>query len=460
MVYTRGNAADFDRWAFQEGCTGWSYLECLPYFKKSQTHESGANDYRGDSGPLWTERGKSTNVLHDVLIEAGQQAGYRLNEDFNGQEQEGVGRYDCTIKDGVRCSTASAYLRVAMNQSDQLTVSTDTLVHRVIFNKLRAVGIQYHDKQQQIRTAYADKEVILCGGAINSPQLLMLSGIGPADHLRQHSIPVVVDLQGVGQNLHDHLQADLQYYCKKPVTLNRNWLPQRGIPAIYKWYTQGTGALSLSNIESGGFLRSSSDITYPDVQLHFVPVLLFKHGLQMSFFHGYVVTTTPVRPTSRGTIELKSSNPNEYPLIDPNYLSTQQDVQDLRRAVTMTREIMHQRAFNDYMSKEIYPGAKRQTDDDIDAYNREESETIYHPVGTCKMGSSSDKMAVVDTNCRVRGVDGLRVVDASVMPSVVSGNTNAPVVMIAEKVADMILGKTLLPKTDLDGYQSKIKTAK
>ncbi|XP_041484504.1 choline dehydrogenase, mitochondrial-like [Lytechinus variegatus] len=447
MCYVRGHAYDYDRWE-QEGALGWSYADCLPYFKLSQCHEFGEDDYRGGDGPLHVSRGTSKNPLFDTFIKAGEECGYPVTSDMNGYQQEGFGYMDMTIYKGLRWNTANAFLRTGdVLQRKNLTVHPRSFVNRVVFEGEKAVGIEYIRKNTTL-IARASDEVILCGGAVNSPQLLMLSGVGNADDLNELGIPVVTHLPGVGQNLQDHLEIILQYSCTKPVTLYKaQWkFPHVMLAIGLQWFMFQTGLGASNHFEAGAFFRSRAFIEHPDIQLHFLPSAAFDHGQVEGNCHAFQAHINTLRATSRGFIKLKSRNPKEQPLIDPNYLETEIDRWELREGIKLTREIFQQPAFDDYRGEEIMPGSSVQSDSDLDAYIRSTGSTIYHPSCTCKMGSEDDSMAVVDHSTRVFGLENLRVVDASIMPSVVSGNTNAPTIMIAEKAADIILGNKPLER--------------
>ncbi len=450
MVYVRGHAYDYDRWA-AKGLPGWSYADVLPYFRRAETWQNGANDYRGGDGPLHVSRETTPNPLFDAFIEAGKQAGYPFTADMNGYQQEGFGRMDMTIHRGRRWSAATAYLKPAMKRPN-LSVKTGALTTRIVFEGQRATGVEYA-MGRTVSVARAEREVILSGGAINSPQLLMLSGIGPADHLGEHGIPVVADLPGVGQNLQDHLELYVQYECTKPITLYSSTRPWNQVWIGLEWFLFQTGMGASAHLEAGGFIRSQSGVEHPDLQYHFLPSVVWDHGRIMPDRHAFQAHVGPMRPTSVGTVTLNSADPRQHPKIQPNYLATEGDRREMRDAVKLTREIFAQNAFTPYRGPEMAPGADVKTDAEIDAFVRRKADSAYHPSCTCKMGV--DEMAVVDGETRVRGLDGLRVVDASIMPDVVSGNLNAPTIMMAEKAADMILGKAPPAPSNAPVYEAQ-----
>ena len=446
MVYIRGHAYDYDRWEAL-GATGWSYADCLPYFQKSQTHELGGDDYRGGEGPLHVSRGLTNNPLHKAFIEAGQQAGFPYTDDMNGYQQEGVGWMDMTIHRGVRWSAAKAYLRPILYRPN-IDTENSVMASRVIFDGSKAVGVEYQ-QYGQTKRVYAEKEVILCGGSINSPQLLMLSGVGNADDLGKLDIPVVSHRPGVGENLQDHLEVYVQQKCKKPVTLySAQWkFPHNMVAIGLEWFKERTGWGATAHLESGGFVRTKPGVDHPDIQFHFLPAVVIDHGRKTGHCHAYQLHVGSLRSESRGNIKLKSANPAEHPVIDFNYMSTESDKEELRAAVRLSRDIFAQSAFDAYRQDEIAPGVDVQSDEQIDAFIREMADSAYHPSCTAKMGQESDPMAVVDPSCRVIGTEGLRVVDASIMPHIVSGNLNGPTIMLAEKAADIILDHAPLPKS-------------
>lgn len=440
MIYTRGHARDYDGWR-QMGLPGWGFADVLPYFRRAEGNENGADAFHGADGPLCVSNALKTNPLFETFIAAGQEAGFPVTPDFNGPQQEGVGPYQFTIRNLERCSAAAAYLRPALARPN-LKVETHALTTRLLFENGRAIGVEYVQGGETKR-AFATREIVLSGGAINTPQLLMLSGIGKADYLQGFGIEVVKDLPGVGQNLQDHLDCTILQECLKPITLHsQTGNARKLITALrYVLFKQGLGRSV--GLESGAFLKTRAGLEMPDIQIHFVAAFMRDHGRIKSDRHGYAVHVCQLRPESRGFIGLKSTDPRRAPLIEPNYLSAPNDIHVLREGVKLTRRILAQPAMQAFRGPEFWPGEARQSDAEIEAWIREAAETIYHPVGTARMGT--DPMAVVDAQCRVHGVDALRVVDASVMPTLIGGNTNAPTIMIAEKISDHMLGRAMLP---------------
>jgi choline dehydrogenase len=443
MVYIRGHASDYDRWA-QLGLTGWGWSDVLPYFRKAEDSERGADDFHGSGGPLHTSRkGALPNPLNDAFLTAAQQAGHPRTDDFNGPQFEGAGFYDATIKDGQRFSAAKAYLTAEVRRRTNLTILTNCQVEKVVMAGKRATGVAY--KRGGSSEVAEGRDIILCGGAVGSPHLLMLSGIGPAAHLQAMGVSVAHAAADVGGNLQDHLDIILQWRCSQPVTLNSNASFLGKMTSLAKWVFAKTGNGAHMPTPTGAFLATREGLAAPDVQMHFMPVKGQPHGRgQINPEHGYQLHVCQLRPESRGTIRLRSPDSQAPPAIDPNYLSAPEDVETLYRGVCMAREIGRQPAMAGYNAGEVWPGDGVQGRDALVAAMRDWAETIYHPVGTCRMGV--DDAAVVDGQCRVNGVEGLRVVDASVMPYLVSGNTNAPTIMIAEKVADMVLASQKLQK--------------
>jgi choline dehydrogenase len=443
MCYTRGQREDYDGWAAL-GCTGWSYPDVLPYFRRAEDQARGANEYHGVGGPLAVSDLRHVNPLSQVFVEAARAVGIPANDDFNGARQEGVGLYQVTQREGRRCSAAVAYLAPVRGRAN-LAVVTHALATRVLVERGRVTGLEYVVRGRVERVAAP--EVVLSGGAVNSPQLLMLSGIGPAADLARLGIPVLADLAGVGRNLQDHLDYCTLYKCRTADTYDFGKLGEAMVGLRYAFSRSGPGTSNVA--ESGGFARTARAIdARPDVQLHFVPAQLDDHGRNRLPGHGYTIHACVLRPASRGTITLASANAATKPVIQPRYLTEPADVDTLIAGIRLCREIGEARAFDAFRGPEIFPGPERRTDEQILESIRVKAETIYHPVGTCRMGPESEREAVVDLELRVRGVNGLRVVDASVMPTLVSGNTNAPTIMIAERAAELMLGARTAQASD------------
>ena len=449
MVYVRGHPLDFERWE-EEGARGWGYRNVLPYFRRAERFRGAADAYRGDAGPLTTAHGRKCNPLYDAFIEAGRQAGYAVSADLNGERQEGFGPLGMTVRDGVRSSTASAYLKPAMKRPN-LEVVTHALASGIAFDGRRAVGVRYRRRGRE-QTAKARREVILCGGPINSPQLLKLSGVGPAAELRSLGIDVVADRPGVGENLQDHLEFTFQVASKQPITLFAHTGLMRRALIGAQWLVRGRGLGASNHFEAGGFIRSRAGARYPDIQFHFLPMAVAYDGSTLAKEHGFQAHVGPMRSKSRGSVRLRSAEPMDSPRIHFNYMSHPEDWTETRACVRLTREIFAQPAFDPYRSREIKPGAECVSDDAIDAFVCEHIDTAYHPSCSCKMGSPMDPFAVVDPQTRVIGVEALRVIDSSIMPSITNGNLNAPTIMLAEKAADMIRGLDPLPASNAPYY--------
>lgn len=443
MVYVRGHACDFDQWE-EHGAKGWNYQTVLPYFKRAESWKGGADAYRGGDGPLSTNNGNdmSMNPLYQAFINAGAEAGYGMTDDYNGYRQEGFGPMHMTVKDGVRASTSNAYLRRAMKRPN-LTVLTGVLTKRVLFDGKRAVGLEYRENGQ-IKQSKASKEVILSAGSIGSPTILQRSGVGPKKVLDNAHVPVVHNLPGVGENLQDHLEVYFQYWCKEPVSLNSKLgLISKGMIGT-RWILFKDGLGATNHFESCGFIRSRAGLKWPNIQYHFLPAAMRYDGQAAVDGHGFQVHVGPNKPESRGKVWIESNDPEAKPRIQFNYISTEQDKQDWRDTIRLTRELLQQSALDQYRGEEIQPGMHVQTDEQIDRWVKDNVESAYHPSCTCKMGADDDPMAVLDEECRVRGVENLRVVDSSIFPTITNGNLNAPTIMVAERAADMILGKSLL----------------
>lgn len=457
MCYIRGNAMDLDNWAKMDGLEDWSYADCLPYYKKSETRDVGENDYHGGTGPVsvtTSQRGTAigSNVLFNAMVEAGVQAGYPRTDDLNGYQQEGFGPMDRTVTPkGRRSSTARGYLDMAKSRPN-LTIKTHAVTDKILFSGKRAIGVQYlQGNDKNPTTVHAKREVILSAGAIASPQILQRSGVGAKNLLDEFKIPVVHDLPGVGENLQDHLEMYLQYECKKPVSLYPalKWYNQPAIGA--EWLFLGTGIGASNQFEAGGFIRTRPEFEWPNIQYHFLPVAINYNGSNAVEEHGFQAHVGSMRSPSRGHIRLKSLNPHDHPSILFNYMSHEQDWQEFRDGIRITREIMHQPALDDYRGREISPSRQAQTDAELDEFVRNHAETAYHPSCSCKMGM--DDMAVVDGQGRVHGLEGLRVVDASIMPLIITGNLNATTIMMAEKIADVMRGQKL-PRSTAGYYKA------
>ena len=445
MAYVRGNRADYDRWA-ASGLASWSYAHALPYFRRQESWEGGGNRYRGGDGPLTTRVSRYQDPLVESMIEAGIAAGHPAVADYNGAEQHGIARMQFTIRNGLRCSTAVAYLRPVLSRGN-LTVVTEALAKRVVFEGKRAVGIEYvHGGQSAI--ARADREVLLAGGVINSPQLLMLSGIGDPEQLRAHQITVQAPLKGVGKNLQDHVMAPMPYRRKEPGPFQRNMRLDRLAIELAKGFLLGTGFTTDLPGPIAAFLKSESSLPVPDVQLlfHAGPIAggPYLPPFKNAFSDGFAFIPAVLRPESRGEVKLASADPSTPPRIHQNFLSTDRDWKTLRAGMRMARDIARQSPLAPFVQAELAPGKGKDADADLDAHVRATAITVHHPLGTCKMGLGTDAMAVVDENLRVFGIERLRVVDASVMPDLVGGNINGPVIMIAEKAADLIRGRPAL----------------
>lgn len=449
LVYIRGNAMDFDAWEAQ-GAAGWGYRHVLPYFRRAETRQAGADEYRGGDGPLHTQYGPIKNPLYEAFVQAAVQAGYPRTDDVNGYQQEGFGRMDMTVHRGRRCSAARAYLRPAMKRPN-LAVKTGVAVTRVMFEGRRATGVAFIEGGEQ-RSVRARREVILAGGSINSPQLLKLSGVGPAAELQAHGVDVVHDLPGVGENLQDHLEFYFQQACVQPITLYaaQGLLAKAAIGL--RWLVRHDGLGATNHFETCGFIRSRAGERYPDIQYHFLPIAVSYDGKSLASEHGIQAHVGPMRSKSRGHVRLASGDPLAAPKIVFNYMSHEEDWRDMRACVRLTREIFAQPAFAPYRGREIQPGAEVVSDAAIDAFIRDKVESAYHPCGTCRMGAADDPASVVTPDAKVIGVEGLRVVDASIMPSITNGNLNAPTIMMAEKAADMIRGKAALAASNARVY--------
>ncbi|MGD9918538.1 MAG: choline dehydrogenase [Paenirhodobacter sp.] len=443
MVYVRGHACDFDHWA-EQGATGWSYADVLPYFKRMENwhgHDDGGDpDWRGHSGPLHITRGPRKNVLFEHFIEAGAAAGYPVTRDYNGRQQEGFGPMEATIWKGRRWSAANAYLRPALKGGNLEIIRG--LARRVVFEQGRAVGVEY-ERGGKVEVLRARAEVVLAASSLNTPKLLMLSGIGPAAHLREMGVEVLADRPGVGANLQDHLEIYMQFAAQEPVTLYKYWNLWGKALVGAQWLFTKKGLGASNQFEACGFIRSDKGVQYPDIQYHFLPIAVRYDGKAAAEGHGFQVHTGPMRAKSRGSVTLRSPDPRANPVIRFNYMSHPDDWSDFRKVVRLTREIFAQAPIAAHVKHEIQPGAAVQSDAEIDAFIRDHAESAYHPCGTARMGRADDPMAVVDPEGRVIGVEGLRVADSSIFPRVTNGNLNAPSIMTGEKMADHILGRRL-----------------
>lgn len=461
LVYIRGHACDFDEWE-SLGAKNWSYRNCLPYFKRAEQYKFGGDDYRGGAGPLSTNNGNNMqNPLYGAWVEAGAEAGYIKTDDCNGYMQEGFGAMHMTVKDGVRWSTANAYLRPAMSRPN-LTVITHAMTRRILLEGKRAVGVEY-DQGGQTHKVMCNREVLVASGPIGSPHLLQRSGIGPAAVLKNAGIEVRHDLPGVGENLQDHSEIYIQYACKEPVTLNgkMNLLGKALIGLRWLLFKDGLGASN--HFEAGGFIRSSKGLRWPDIQFHFLPAAMRYDGDKPFKGHGFMVLTGPNKPKSRGHVRALSADPYQHPQIRFNYLASEEDREGFRRCVRLTREIIAQPAMDRFRGEELAPGPQVQTDEEIDAFVRANMESTMHPCGSCRMGE--DDMAVVDSALRVHGLQGLRVIDSSVFPSEPNGNLNAPTIMLAERAADLVRGRQPLAPADVpvgmvEGWEEQQRSRK
>ena len=449
MVYVRGHARDFDQWE-EKGAAGWSYKDCLPYFKRSETWYKGEDDYRGGNGPVATSNGNNMklNPLYKAFIGAGQDAGYPKTSDYNGKQQEGFGPMHMTVGNGVRSSTSNAYIKPAKNRPN-LKILSGVLVQRVLLKNKVARGVEYkvNGKTEKLN---ASKEVILCAGSIGSPQLLQLSGIGPKEVLQSAGVEVKHHLPGVGENLQDHLEVYFQYHCKKPITLNSKLnLFSKGLIGI-QWILSKTGLGATNHFESCGFIRSRVGLEWPNIQYHFLPAAMRYDGNAAMSGHGYQVHAGVNKVNSRGSIKINSSEAEAKPTILFNYLEDKQDIQDWRDCIRLTREILNQPSLDEFNAGEASPGDNINSDDEIDAWVRANVESAYHPSCSCKMGDLEDTMTVVDNEGRVNGIQSLRVIDSSIFPTIPNGNLNGPTIMLAEKMADVVLGKTPLKAMNND----------
>lgn len=449
MVFVRGHARDFDCWE-EAGARGWGFRDVLPYFKRMETAHGGEEGWRGTDGPLHVTRGTLSNPLYRAFTDAGVEAGYGFTADYNGARQEGFGPMEMTVWKGRRWSAANAYLKPALKRAN-VQLRTGIHVENIAFEGRRAVGVVVR-RWGKLETIRARREVILSASSINSPKLLMLSGIGPAGHLREHGIDVIANRPGVGGNLQDHLEVYVQQACTRPITLNAHLGLFARAKIGVRWMALGTGLGSTNHFEACAFIRSDAGVSYPDLQMHFLPAAVRYDGRAAATAHGFQVHIGPMRSPSRGTVRLRSGEPRAAPRIRFNYMSRDEDWRDFRKAIRLTREIFAQPAFADYRGDELAPGSKAQSDADLDAFVSENVESAYHPCGTCRMGAADDVHSVVDPECRVIGTEALRVVDSSIFPEITNGNLNGPSILVGEKAADMILGRPALPASNLEPW--------
>lgn len=448
MVYVRGHAMDYDHWE-ESGAQGWAYADVLPYFKRMESWHDGGHGgdagWRGTDGPLHVSRGPRKNPLFEAFVKAGAQAGYEATDDYNGEKQEGFGPMEQTVWNGRRWSAANAYLRPAQRTGNVELIRA--LAQRVVIEDGRAIGVEVL-RGGKTEVIGAEREVVLAASSINSPKLLMLSGIGPAAHLAEHGIEVVADRAGVGQNLQDHLELYIQMAASQPITLYKHWNVLSKAVIGAQWLFTKTGMGASNQFESAAFVRSKAGVPYPDIQYHFLPIAVRYDGQAAAEGHGFQAHTGPMRSKSRGAVSLRSGNPADDPVIRFNYMSHPEDWEDFRTCIRLTREVFAQDAFKPFVKHEIQPGADMQTDAELDSFIAEHAESAYHPCGTCKMGAADDPMAVVDPQARVIGVEGLRVADSSIFPRITNGNLNAPSIMVGEKVSDLLLGHDPLARAN------------
>ena len=449
MVYVRGHARDFDTWASM-GAAGWAYADVLPYFKRQENVEGGDHTWRGHDGPLYVKKGLLQNPLYQAFIDAGRQAGYPMTRDYNGHQQEGFAAMEMTVHKGLRWSAANAFLWPAIRQG-RVDIKTKAYARRILLEGKKAVGVEY-ERGGKVDKVFAKREVIVCASTINSPAILQRSGIGAPAVLEAAGVDLVHALPGVGENLHDHLEIYLQHRSLQPITLNGQLGYVNKAKIGLQWILFGTGLGATNHFESCGFIRSHAGIDYPNIQFHFLPAAMRYDGTAAFRGHGFQVHVGPMRTKSRGHVRITSPEVRANPKILFNYMGHDDDWQEFRACVRLARELFTQDAMKPYAGEEIQPSASVQSDDEIDAFIRDHSESAYHPCGTCKMGAVTDPLAVVDPQCRVIGMENLRVVDSSIMPQITNGNLNAPTIMIAEKAADHILGKEVLAPLNVEPW--------
>ncbi|MDX8524541.1 choline dehydrogenase [Mesorhizobium sp. MSK_1335] len=448
MVYVRGHAHDFDHWA-EQGAAGWGFADVLPYFKRMEDSDGGEDGWRGHGGPLHIQRGTRKNPLYGAFLEAGRQAGFELTDDYNGSKQEGFGPMEQTILGGRRWSAANAYLKPALRRGNVSLLKG--FARRVVIENQRAVGVEI-EADKKIQVVKARREVIVAASSINSPKILMLSGIGPGAHLKENGIQVIADRPGVGANLQDHLELYIQQEATKPITLNSVLNPFSKALIGAQWLFFKTGLGATNHFEAAAFVRSQAGVDYPDIQYHFIPAAVRYDGKAAAKSHGFQAHVGPMRSKSRGSVTLRSPDARAKPVIRFNYMSHPDDWSEFRHCIRLTREIFGQKAFDGFRGKEISPGSHVQSDDELDAFIRDHAESAYHPCGTCRMGRADDPTSVVDPECRVIGVEGLRVADSSIFPRVTNGNLNAPSIMTGEKASDHILGRTPLAPSNQEPW--------
>ena len=452
MTFLRGNPRDYDDWADVEGCTGWSFADCLPYFKKFERRDGPSDGFRSNDGMVGVKTQADLNPLNAAFLDAGQQAGHALSEDVNGFSQEGVSRFEMSVEKGYRSSSARSYLHTQKKRAN-LDIMTGAKVVRVIIENGCATGVELVKGKRSI-TVSASKEVVMSAGVFGTPQILMLSGLGPEQHLKDHGIKVIQNVPMLGENLQDHLEAHIQVETDKPVSLNKYLKPHLMVWAGMQWFGWKGGVAAVNQCHVGAFLRTDADVTHPNIQFHFFPIFFGENWIPNPSKNGYRLGAGPMRPESRGTVRLASSNPMDAPLIDPNYLATERDRYEMREGLKLGRKLMAQQAFKDFHRREDLPGSDVQTDAELDEFIRHDATSAYHPCGTARMGADGDDRAVVDLDLKFRGIKGLRVVDASVIPALPSANINACVFMMAEKAADLILVNKPLPPESIPYHRA------
>lgn len=443
MTFLRGNPQDYDNWASQESCQGWSFSDCLPYFKKLERRMGDTNHFRSNSGLVGVKTQHSLNPLNVAFLEAGKQAGHAYTEDVNGFSQEGVSRFEMSVEDGYRSSAARSYLH-SQKTKKTLDIETGVKVLKVNVENSKAVGVKI-SKGGNIEDIFATKEVIMSAGVFGTPQILMLSGIGPEKHLKEHGIKVIHNAPMLGENLHDHLEAHIQVETDKPVSLNKYLKPHYMLAAGIQWFGWKGGVASVNQCHVGAFLRTDENVSHPNIQFHFFPIFFGENWVPNPTKNGYRLGAGPMRPQSRGNVRLRSSDPSHALLIDPNYLATDQDKYEMREGLKLGRDLLAQPAFKEFHQREDLPGIQVRTDTELDAFIKQDASSAYHPCGTARMGCEDDERAVVGLDLNFKGINALRIVDASVIPAIPSANINACVFMIAEKAADIILGNSPLP---------------